>query len=164
MADNFEDFDFSDEEPTTKTPSNAKTSVKENAKDSATPASLKSVGLKKRDTPEKPTTLAAPSQAHELLKKLKQKVNTDKPVKAQEATGLNFQEIGGPTEKIYKLTDLYLPLSAKSRAQHANFIESFSGLKDIREFEAKCLLPPPELNQAFESFARNARASSAEAS
>lgn len=142
MADNFENFDLSEPEdnkqPTTRNLENSNQSAKQS--------------LSKRPNPSE----AAPvSQAQEMLKKLKQKVTVEK-VEKKEPSKIAFKQIGFD-EKIYKLSDLYLPVSARSRANQISLIESYSGLKDIKEFEKRCRLPPFDFNEAFANFEKNLR-------
>lgn len=63
--------------------------------------------------------------------------------------------IGCKNEKIYKLSELYLPNCSKIRKSCMNYIENRSSITMLKTFESKCLLEPYDLNEQFREFERN---------
>lgn len=152
MDDNFEIFDSSEEE---KQPNSADEYKTDSPKDAPANPELPSSILKKRSQiDEKPDMATTYGKSEALLKELKSRM-TKKKVKDTEADVV-FKMIGY-NEKIYKLTDMYVPTSDKIKSNMEKFIKNYNGLKDVEEFEERCALPPFDLNEAFYVFEKKMR-------
>lgn len=151
MDDNFEIFDSSEEEVERKEVDKKPESPKETLPRVEGPSSI----LKKRNLEEeKPDISTTYGKSEALLKELKSRA-TKKKVKEVEADVV-FKMIGYD-EKIYKLTDMYVPTSDKIKNNMEKFIKSYNGLKEVEEFEERCALPPFDLNEAFYVFEKKMR-------
>lgn len=75
----------------------------------------------------------------------------------QDATERILTNIGCKGEKIYKLSELYMPNCPKIKRTCMNFIENHSRIKMLKEFESNCLLEPYDLNEQFREFEKNVK-------
>jgi hypothetical protein len=73
----------------------------------------------------------------------------------QDAAERVLTNIGCNGEKIYKLSELYLPNCNKIKKNCMKFIEDRSSITMLKNFESKCLLEPYDLNEQYREFEKN---------
>ena len=105
--------------------------------------------IKQKIIPKKIEKKIKPSRTESILKRKKLLEKYGTKVKKIEKTSTKKIKKIGNREKIYKLTDTYIPTSEVVKKNIRNFIFKFNGLKQIKIFEDNVCLAPFDLNEAF---------------